>query len=201
MVMGEEKTQINLKEAYMSNKKTLLLIAGVAIMLAAAINAYAYTERWNGWFNSGYLEYDGYTFNYTTGESTLEDHTYGSVDSFSVSAVTPSTFTCSTGGECHGYYIKVWSDPSGCKDTGQEDQKEVKGNPTWTGYAILYNNMHRFVDDFDVGGTWNTSAGGDYFDYDPETPTYSAHWTLSISDPLGITGDGGSAGDRTYYED
>jgi len=55
--------------------------------------------------------------------------------------------------------------------------------------------------DFDVWGTWSTRVGDDYFDYDPETPTYSAHWVASGSDPEGITGGaGGSAGDRIYYE-
>gem|GEM_PF-4124868 len=31
------------------SKKTLLIIAAVAVMLVAATNASAYTERWNGW--------------------------------------------------------------------------------------------------------------------------------------------------------
>jgi hypothetical protein len=200
--MGEEKTQINLKEAYMFNKKTLLLIAGVAIMLAAATSAYGYHEWWDGWVNSGYLEYDGYTFYYSYGSDTLEDLTDGDVDEFYVPGVTPSTFTCSTGGGYFGSYIKLWVNPYGStKDTGQEGQKEVNGNPTWTGRAMLYNSSHQLIQDFDVSGTWNTRADEDYFDYDPDTPTYSAYWRALLSDPLGITGEGGSAGTLVDYEE
>jgi hypothetical protein len=186
--------------------KALLLIAGVAIMLAAATSASAYLEYWEGWFNSGYLVYDDYTFNYTEGESTLEDHTVGDVDEFSVSSITSSTFTCSTGGGYYNYSIKVWSDPSGWKDTGRSGQKEAEGDPTptWTGTAKLYNDEHVLQDTYTIGGTWNTGNEYDdmYFDYDPETPTYSAHWILSGSSPPDITeGEGDSEGEQTYYED
>jgi hypothetical protein len=190
------------------NKKTLLLIVGVAIILAAATSASAYYEDWDGWFNSGYLTLGTDTFYYTTGESILEDHTVGDVDEFYVPAVTPSTFTCSTGGEYQGFYIKVWSNPSGSKDTGQEGQKEVNGTPTWTGYAILYRPAPLPDVEFEtVGGTWDTGDAGDYFDYTdcpcpPATPTYSAHWILSGSSPPDITeGEGGSEGEQTYYEE
>jgi hypothetical protein len=176
--------------------KALLLIAGVAIMLAAATSASAYLEYWEGWFNSGYLVYDDYTFNYTEGESTLEDHTVGDVDEFSVSSITSSTFTCSTGGGYYNYSIKVWSNPSGWKDTGRSGQKEVNRGATWTGTAKLYQ-PGKDPEDFNVSGTWDTGTSIDdmYFDYDPETPTYSAHWVMNYSNPDGLTGEGGSAGE------
>jgi hypothetical protein len=188
------------------NKKTLLLIAGVAIMLAAATSASAYLEYWEGWFNSGYLKYKGYTFNYTEGESTLEDHTVGDVDSFSVSAITSSTFTCSTQGPYMGCYIKVWSNPSGSKDTGQEGQKEVNRGATWTGTAKLYQ-PGKDPEDFNVWGTWDTDDAGDYFDYTDcpcppgGPPTYSAHWEMSGSNPDRLRGKGGSAGELVDYEE
>jgi hypothetical protein len=102
----------------MTKNKTLLLIAGVAIMLAGATSAYGYLERWEGWFNSGYLICLDSRFDYTTGSGTLEDMTDGSDDYFFVSSVTPSTFTCESG-EYAGYYIMLWPDASGSKPTGQ----------------------------------------------------------------------------------
>ncbi|MBA7600430.1 hypothetical protein ES703_07482 [subsurface metagenome] len=187
------------------SKKTLLVIAAVAVMLVAATNASAYCEAWTGWFNSGYLEYFGATFEYTNGEGRLEDRTYGSVDSFYITTVTPSTFTCTR----TGCTIKLWvTTPSGSKDTGQEGQKQVD-EAEWSGNAIRIipqppPNPPK-IDTFTVWGTWNTTdEPGDYFDYTmcpcpPDTPTYSAHWIASYSSPLGITGEGDSAGDRIYY--
>ena len=127
------------------------------------------------------------------GQSTVEDTTYGSVDSFTIRAILYRSFYCAT----TGYTIRLWvTTASGWKDTGQRGYKEAKGNPTWTGKAILYNPSHDSIQGFTVEGTWNTRADGDYFDYDPETPTYSAHWILSGSSPLGITeGKGGSKGE------
>jgi hypothetical protein len=182
--------------------KKLSIIAAVAVMLAAATSAHAYYEWWEGWFNSGWLilstpsppRVD--TFYYTTGQSTLVDCTDGDVDEFYVPSVTPSTFTCSTQGPYMGCYIKVWSNPSGSKDTGQEGQKEVNRGATWTGTAKLYQ-PGKDPEDFNVSGTWDTGTSIDdmYFDYDPETPTYSAHWVMNYSNPDGLTGEGGSAGE------
>jgi hypothetical protein len=183
------------------SKKTLLIIAAVAVMLAGATSAYGYQEYWEGWFNSGYLILSTSspprvdTFHYTTGESILEDHTVGDVDEFHVPSVTPSTFTCYTE-PYMGCYIKVWSNPSGSKDTGQEDQKEVNRGATWTGTAILYQ-PGKDPEEFDVEGTWNTEDAGDcfdYTDYPEEDATYSAHWVMNYSDPDRLRGEGGSAG-------
>jgi|GEM_PF-988941 len=192
-------------------KKALIVIAAIAVMLVGATSVYGYYEVWDGWFNSGSLRLDDtYTFNYVSGQGLLEDTTAGSVDSFFVSTVTPSTFTCESG-EYEGYTIKLWPGASGYKYTGQSGQKEAEGDPTptWTGFARRYipdpPNPPK-IEEFDVWGTWNTRADGDYFDYTmcpcpPATPTYSAHWIANLSDPLGITGEGGSAGDRIDYED
>jgi len=177
-------------------KKTLLVIAAVAVMLVGATSAYGYHETWDGWFNSGWLECLGARFEYTGGEGRLFDHTYGSVDSFFVYAVTPSTFTCESG-EYAGYYIRLWPGATGWKDTGQSGHKEAY-NGGWTGKARLYR-PYQDPEDFDVWGTWDTGTeyDGMYFDYDPDTPTYSAHWYYGSSTPAGIItgGKGGSAGE------
>ncbi|TKJ38027.1 hypothetical protein CEE36_10840, partial [candidate division TA06 bacterium B3_TA06] len=90
----------------MSKTTKALLIAAIAVMLVGATSAYGYYEHWDGWFNSGYLTY-GDTYDYVSGEGVLQDRTYGSVDSFFVNFVTPSTFTCESG-EYEGYYIMLW---------------------------------------------------------------------------------------------
>ncbi len=177
------------------SKKTLLIIAAIAVILAGATSAYGYYETWDGWFNSGYLIlYDEYTFDYVEGQSTVEDITAGSVDSFVIRAILYRSFYCAT----TGYTIRLWvTTASGSKDTGQEGQKEVDDGE-WSGMAILRRPpLH--PDTFDVGGTWDTGDEEDdmYFDYPyHETPTYSAHWDALRSSPLGLTGKGGSAGDK-----
>jgi len=173
--------------------KKLLIIAAVAVMLAVATSAYSYYEAWDGWFNSGYLECLDDTFYYTSGSGTLWDRTYGSVDSFFIYAVTPSTFTCESG-EYAGYYIKLWPGATGWKDTGQSGHKEAY-NGAWTGKARLYIPDPPQTFDFTVWGTWNTSTDDDYFNYGGIPYTYSAHWRALRSSPFGITGEGGSAGE------
>jgi len=180
----------------MRKNKTLLLIAAVAVMLVGATSASAYYEWWDGWFSSGELTYLEATFDYVEGEGMLRDTTAGSVDSFLVPIITPSTFTCAA----TGYYIKLWPGASGSKPTGQRGQKEVNVGATWAGHAILYilgppNPPQTVVFD-SVWGTWNTtSEAGDCFDYGGIPPIYSAHWYVVGSTPGGLGGDGGSAGD------
>ncbi|TET22313.1 MAG: hypothetical protein E3J71_06510 [Candidatus Stahlbacteria bacterium] len=182
------------------SKKTLLLIAAVAVMLAGATSAYGYYETWDGWFNSGYLTYDGNTFNYTSGSGMLDDVTNGSIDEFCITAVTLSTFTCASS----GYYIRLWpTGATGWKYTGQSGQKEAYDGE-WLGSAILTIPGLPDVEFKSVEGTWNTGDEYDdmYFNYGGRPPIYSAHWVLSNSDPPGITGGaGGSAGDRILYEE
>jgi len=180
------------------NTKKLLIITAVAVMLVGATNAYAYHEWWDGWFNSGDLEYLGATFEYTEGSVVLEDLKYGSVDSFFVSAISAViTFTCESG-IYKDYYIKLWPGASGSKNTGQSGQKEVNPGATWTGFAKFYYGSEILVEFDVVRGTWDTGdeEDGYYFNYPYPigTPTYSAHWVLSYSTPPGLTGDGGSAG-------
>jgi hypothetical protein len=184
--------------------KKLLIIAAVAVMLAAATNAYAYYEAWDGWFDSGKLKYYGATFEYTEGSGVLEDTTYGSVDSFFVSAVCISTFTCAASGDFKGWIIKLWPGGSGTKDTGQSGTKEVEDGE-WTGKAILiipqeYPDPPDTVE-FDVVGTWDTGNeyDGMYFNYGGLPPIYSAHWYVDHSHPAGLDGDGGSLGERIVY--
>jgi hypothetical protein len=187
--------------------KKLLIIAAVAVMLAGATSAYAYHEKWDGWFNSGYLiltiNNHEYTFNYTSGSGVLEDRTYGSVDSFFVSAINFAiTFTCESG-PYEGYYIKLWPGASGWKLTGESGQKEVYDGE-WSGFAILYRPGQPNKVFNPVVGTWDTRDDGDYFDYTDypdEDATYSAKWDVSYSTPLGLDGDGGSAGARIYPEE
>ncbi|TKJ42888.1 hypothetical protein CEE36_06375 [candidate division TA06 bacterium B3_TA06] len=182
--------------------KKLLLIAAVAVMLVGATSAYGYYETWDGWFNSGELEYFNSPFYYTNGEGVLQDRTYGSVDSFFVNFVTPSTFTCESG-EYEGYYIMLWPDASGSKPTGQSGHKEVHEGATWSGKAVLFIPNPPYLPqtvEFTLEGTWDTEFYNDYFNYVPHTPTYSAHWYFGSSDPPGFTGgDGGSEGERIVY--
>jgi len=178
----------------MSRITKALLIAAVAVMLVAATSASAYYERWEGWFNSGHLFYGDDTYDYVEGEGVLEDRTYGSVDSFFVSAVCISTFSCTE----KGWTIKLWPGASGYKYTGQSEQKQVEDG-AWTGFARLYRPELPDVE-FTVGGTWNTTdEPGDCFNYWGRPYIYSAHWVLSESDPLDLRGAGGSAGERIYY--
>jgi len=53
-----------------------------------------------------------------------------------------------------------------------------------------------------VWGTWSTSVGDDCFNYGGRPPIYSAHWVVFDSYPEeGLRGDGGSEGDRIYFEE
>ncbi len=175
------------------SKKTLLIIAAVAVMLVGATNAYGYHEVWNGWFNSGYLTFLGSdTFDYVEGQSTVEDITAGSVDSFVIRAILYRSFYCAT----TGYTIRLWvTTASGSKDTGQSGQKEVNRGATWSGFARLYDDENNLRETFDVGGTWNTLVGGDCFNYGGTPPIYSAEWDMTDSEPDGLEGAGGSSGE------
>jgi len=178
----------------MRKNKTLLIIAAVAVMLVAATNASAYHEHWDGWFNSGYLTYDGYTYNHVEGIGGVADTTNGDVDEFFLDAITVITFYCSG---TDGTIVVRLTSSSGSKPTGQEDQKEGSGN--WGGTAVLTRPGLPNVNFTTLVGTWDTNDAGDYFNYAPETPTYSAKWYVSYSDPDGLTGAGGSAGYRIVY--
>ncbi|TKJ37902.1 hypothetical protein CEE36_10970 [candidate division TA06 bacterium B3_TA06] len=179
------------------SKKALIVIAAVAVMLVAATNAYGYWELWNGWFNSGHLTFvESPYFDYVEGEGILEDLTDEDVDTFFVSAVCISTFTCTE----KGYTIKLWPGASGSKPTGQRGQKEVNEGATWTGFARFYYGSQILVEFDVVEGTWDTNDYYDYFNYVPDPPTYSANWYFGSSNPPGFTGGkGGSAGERIDY--
>ncbi|MEA3311213.1 MAG: hypothetical protein U9Q76_03220, partial [candidate division WOR-3 bacterium] len=174
--------------------KTLLVIAAIAVMLAAATSASAYYERWEGWFNSGHLTYGGYTYNYAYGEGIVEDYTSGDIDTFAIHAIPVLGFTCLENG---GTIVLRVITSTGWKPTGQEGQKEGRGN--WTGTAVL--TITGLPDmDFTLEGTWDTGTPiddmyFDYTDYPEEDATYSAKWRVSNSTPLGLDGEGGSAGE------
>jgi len=126
---------------------------------------------------------------YTYGEGVLEDLTYGSVDSFFVSAVCISTFTCNE----KGYTIKLWPGASGWKYTGQSGQKQAHDG-AWSGTAILYDPYSEPVDTFDVVGTWWSIYP--HFNYNTEPDSYTAGWDVSYSSLGALYGEGGSEGDK-----
>lgn len=169
--------------------KKLLIITAVAVMLVAATNAY---EHWTGWFNSGHLTYGGYTYDYVEGVGGVADTTNGDVDEFFLDAIAVFTFYCSGN---NGTIVVSLTSSTGSKPTGQEDQKEGSGN--WSGHAILTRPLQPSVNFTNIVGTWDTGTPIDdmYFDYTEEDITYSAAWEVSYSDPLGLGGAGGSAGD------
>jgi len=183
----------------MTKNKTLIVIAAIAVMLVGATNAYAYTECWNGWFNSGELTLtlgqQEYPFDYVSGQGVLEDTTNGDVDEFVIHTIPVLTFTCSGVGT-----IKLWAHTaSGWKDTGQSGQKEAEEGE-WEGMAIL-TITGLPPDTFDVVGTWETDDAGDYFNYGGAPPIYSAEWDMTDSEPDGLNGVGGSEGERVYFEE
>ena len=174
--------------------KKLLLIAAIAVMLVGATRAYGYYEVWNGWFNSGYLTLDSDTFDYVEGQSTVEDTTAGSVDSFTIHAIPYRSFYCAT----TGYTIRLWvTGASGWKYTDQEGQKQAY-NGAWSGKAILRRSGLPPVVFDTVEGTWWSTYP--HFNYDSEPdPTYTASWLVTGSDPDGITGGGICTGTRSSY--
>jgi hypothetical protein len=176
--------------------KKLLVIAAVAVMLVGATRAYGYYEVWNGWFNSGYLTLDSDTFDYVEGQSTVEDTTAGSVDSFTIHAIPYRSFYCAT----TGYTIRLWvTGASGWKYTDQEGQKQAY-NGAWSGLAILRRSGLPPVVFDTVEGTWNTTEeAGDCFNYGGRPPTYSASWVVTRSVPDGLTGGGTCSGTRSSY--
>jgi len=179
--------------------KKLILIAAIAVMLAGATSAYGYFEVWNGWFNSGELTLTldrDYTFDYVSGEGTLEDTTNGDVDEFAIYAIPALTFTCTS----TGWTIRLWAAPaSGWKYTGQSGQKEAYDG-AWSGYAILTRPpLDPMVFDT-VEGTWDTDDLSDYFNYGGRPPIYSAEWDIIRSVPDSLDGVGGSEGYRVYPE-
>jgi len=180
--------------------KKLLLIAAIAVMLAGATSAYGddYThERWDGWFNSGHLNYDSKTYTIVESYSTVDDSTYipENRDTFYLT-VDVLTFVCAA-----GYNDSIFvciSAFTGGKEYGTSGTHE--GSGSWSGSGYSDRSAEPETKLFDFGGTWDTDDANDYFNYNPRTPTYNADWDVTGSNPPGITGDGTSSGERTYYE-
>jgi hypothetical protein len=176
------------------SKKTLLLIAGVAIMLTGATSAYAYHEGWDGWFNSGTLYYNSKTYTISGSCFCADDSTFSvTVDTFYVTAVPRIAFICAAG---YGDSIFVYIDVTftGWKYTGQSGTKAGAGSWSGSGYSnrLMTNKL------FDFWGTW--ASTGNHFYYRPSPPTYTADWVVTGSNPLNaVTGGGTCSGSRTYY--
>jgi len=170
--------------------KKLIVIAAIAVMLAGATSAYGYYEAWDGWFNSGYLTYDGYTYDYVEGVGEVADTTNGDVDEFFLDAIAVITFYCSGNG---GTIVVSLTSSTGWKYTGQSGQKEAYEGE-WADTATLTITGFPPVVFDSVWGTWQ-STDPDCFNYDSRPdPTYTASWFVTGSDPPGIEGQGTSAG-------
>lgn len=174
------------------SKKTLLIIAAVAVMLAGATSAYGYDETWDGWFNSGYIIYGGHEFT-SVGSDCVSDSTidfkpddfYLPNDAIVDFVYGSDTITLGVSGF------------TGSKPRGQSGTKEGSGG--WSGMAILtIPGLPPVVFDT-VEGTWRSTYP--HFNYDSEPdPTYTASWLVTRSVPDGITGGGTCSGQRTYPE-
>ncbi|MCK4334044.1 hypothetical protein KAX06_04580 [candidate division WOR-3 bacterium] len=177
-------------------KKALLVIAAVAVMLVAATSAYGYDEMWSGWWYSGTLTYNSHDY-------TAVDSGYVSDSTFSD---TTDTFYLPQDVIVNFIYVVGEIEDTiefedtvftGSKPTGQSGTKE--GSGVWSGLAI-HRRSGFPPDTFTIWGTWDTDDANDYFDYNPRTPTYSADWDVTGSNPPGvITGGGTCSGYRTYY--
>jgi len=168
--------------------KKLLLIAAIAVMLVGATSAYGYYESWNGWFNSGYLRYGGNDFTSVGGWDVVSDSTIDEeLDDFylKVNVCVHFVYGSDT--------IMLGIDGfTGSKETDTTGTKEGSGD--WLGSAILtIPGLPPVVFDT-VEGTWRSTYP--HFNYDTRPPTYTASWLVTRSVPAGITGAGGSAGER-----
>ncbi len=183
------------------SKKTLLIIAAVAVMLVGATSAYGYWEQWDGWWYSGTLTYNSHDY-------TAVDFGYVSDSTFSD---TTDTFYLPQDVIVNFIYVVGEIEDTiefedtvftGSKPTGQSGQKEGSGE--WAGMAILRRSGLP-PDTFTIWGTWDTDGANEYFDYrtcpcppgDP--PTYTADWDVTGSYPDGITGGGTCSGTRSSY--
>jgi len=159
-------------------------------MLVAATNAYGYYEDWDGWFNSGYLRYGGNDFTSVGGMDVVSDSTILELrtDDFYLKVNVCVYFVYGSD------TIMLGIDGfTGSKQTGDESgQKEGSGG--WLGMAILrIPGLPPVVFDT-VEGPWRSTYP--HFNYDSRPPTYTASWLVTRSVPAGITGAGGSAGER-----
>ncbi|TKJ38001.1 hypothetical protein CEE36_10850 [candidate division TA06 bacterium B3_TA06] len=191
------------------SKKTLLIIAAIAVMLVGATSAYGYYETWDSLFISGTLTYGGNDYQQTGDyygiayDSTV---TGGTTDTFSAFIWPVALRFVSANGDTIDLSVRNFT---GNKETGTSGTKEGAG--TWSGSAVRYKNGVPETRWTSVSGTWDTEDQGGqtyYFDYTmcpscpPNIPTYSARWDVTSSTPGGLnalTGDGGSSGHRRYF--
>ncbi len=178
------------------SKKTLLLIAGVILVLAAATSAYGYREAWDGWFRTGTLYYNGHAYvnTETTTYGTAGDSTIGARDTFfEFTWPAQKAFVYSTDHDT--IYLSI-SEFTGSKEYLQSGTKE--GNGVWSGSAVRSNNGTETTWTT-VSGTWDTNDGTECFDYTTEPDSYTAGWDVTYSNPGGanaLTGWGTSYGER-----
>ncbi len=104
------------------------------------------------------------------------------------------TFVCAAGYDSIFVCIPTFT---GGKEYGTSGTHE--GSGSWSGSGYSDNSGETKL--FDFWGTWDTDDANDYFNYNPRTPTYSADWDVTGSNPPNaVTGDGTSSGQRTYPE-
>jgi len=166
-------------------------------MLMAATSAYGYDEDWDGWFISGTLTYGGNDFT-SVGSDIVSDSTILELrtDNFYLKANASVDFVYDGGWYEDTISLGI-SRFFGSKPTDQSGTKEGSGG--WLGSAILrIPGLPPVVFDT-VEGTWRSTYP--HFNYDTRPPTYTASWLVTRSVPAGITGAGGSAGDRIDYEE
>jgi hypothetical protein len=176
------------------SKKTLLLIAGVAIMLAGATSAHAYHEIWDGWFDSGSLHYNSKTYTVVENNLIVNDSTYSPTRDTFYLTVDVIAFVCAAGYN-DSIFVCIPTFTGG-KETGTSGTH--LGDGSWSGSG--YSDRSATNKLFDIWGTWGTYIDPDCFNYGGLPPIYDADWRVIGSNPEGfVTGSGTCSGQRTYY--
>lgn len=171
------------------SKKTLLVIAAVAVMLLGATSAYGYYETWDGWWSSGTIEYDENTYTHSGEGFMIRDSTYSETRDtfyFSSGAVNLMPFVCDDVNPPDTIFLALpLSGTYGGKPTGQSGEKYGIGEWSGTGYD------HELVKIFDIEGTWTGT-----FNYTDRPYIYTAVAYSTWSSPPGITAIVYSYGDQ-----
>jgi hypothetical protein len=178
--------------------KKLLLIAAIAVMLAAATSAYGYHEVWDGWWSSGWIDYNDHLYTQSGEGGYIRDYTYSATrDTFYFgAAMALIPFVCEEIDDTICLELPL-SETYGGKETGTEDTKEGEGEWSGTGYHL---EDHELVWIFDILGTWYSTAPN-HFNYDSRPdPTYTAESPSTGSNPPGVRARGYSRGYRSYFD-
>lgn len=188
----------------MPKYKNLMLVVAVAVMLAGATSAYAYSEKWEGFFGSGTITYNDTTYTYTYATEEAPSYIYAWTYDANVDSITGSNLNNYRGffyyvedGDTldslvvklvdYGSYKKVL----GTKATGTSGTKE--GDGTWTGHCTNKS--------FYLRGTWDTTGDNEDFDYTVTPPTGNGGWDVTWSSAQGVSGSGLWAMKRSWYSE